>query len=73
MKQNVISREYKVMLQKERFIGSQDNLIQQAEFWNDFKGLIQDIVIDTHGSLDQVKEEREIRFYDTTDHRIRKK
>ena len=73
MKQNVISREYKVMLQKERFIGSQDNLIQQAEeFWNDFKGLIQDIVIDTHGSLDQVKEEREIRFYDTTDHRIRK-
>ncbi|NEQ41741.1 MAG: hypothetical protein F6K40_38385 [Okeania sp. SIO3I5] len=73
MKQNVTSREYKVMLQKERFIGSQDDLLQKAgEFWNDFKGVIQDIVIDTDGSLNEIEKERTIRFYDTADRRIRK-
>ncbi|MGD1699019.1 hypothetical protein [Dapis sp. BLCC M229] len=73
MKQNVISREYKIMLQKERFIGEQNDLLQKAgEFWKDFKGLIQDIVIDTDGSLNEVKKERKIRFYDTVDRCIRK-
>ncbi|NEZ54982.1 hypothetical protein [Adonisia turfae] len=76
MKQNVTSREYKIMLQKDRFkdclIGSQDNLLEKArEFWEDFKKIIQDIVIDTDGSLNKVKKEREIKFYDTADHDIR--
>ena len=38
MKHNVVSREYKVMLKKERFVGLQVELLQRAEdFWNAFK------------------------------------
>ncbi len=73
MAQNVVSREYKVMLKKQRFMGSQVNLLQRAaEFWHDFQGSIQDIVIDTDGSLNEIEKERSIRFYDTADRRIRR-
>ena len=73
MKQNVISREYKVMLHKERFIGSEVDLLKQAgEFWKDFKGSIQDIVLDTDGTLNRVEKQRTVRFYDSVDHRLRK-
>lgn len=72
MKQKVTSREYKVMLQKEHFFGSQVNLLEQAaEFWRDFQASIQDIVIDTNGSLNKVEKERTIKFYDCEDRRIR--
>lgn len=73
MKQNVVSREYKVMLKKQRFMGSQVNLLQRAtEFWHDFQASIQDIVIDTDGSLNEIEKERTIKFYDTADRRIRR-
>ena len=73
MTQNVVSREYKVMLRKEKFVGSQDDLLKQAgKFWNAFKDSIKDIVFDTDGSLDKVDKERSIRFYDTADLRLRK-
>ena len=73
MAQNVVSREYKVMLRKEKFVGSQDDLLKQAaKFWNVFKDLIKDIVFDTDGSLDKVEKQRTIRFYDTEDLRLRK-
>ncbi len=73
MTQNVVSREYKVMLRKDKFVGSQDDLLKQAEkFWNAFKNSIKDIVFDTDGSLDTVAKQRSIRFYDTADLRLRK-
>ncbi len=73
MAQNVVSREYKVMLRKEKFVGSQDDLLKQAaKFWNAFKDSIKDIVFDTDGSLDKVEKQRTIRFYDTEDLRLRK-
>ena len=72
MKQNVVSREYKVMLKKERFVGSQVDLLERAgDFWNAFKGSIQDIVFDTDGSLNKVENQRTIRFYDSADRRLR--
>ena len=73
MKQNVISREYKVMLNKECFVGSQADLLEQAGlFWNAFKDSIQDIVIDTDGTLNKVEKQRTVRFYDSADRRLRK-
>jgi len=43
--QNVVSREYKVMLKKERFVGSQNDLLERAKgFWRVFEDAIQDIV-----------------------------
>ena len=72
MKQNVISREYKVMLKKERFVGSQDHLFEVAgDFWHAFKNAIQDIVPDTNGSLDTVTKQRTIRFYDSAERLLR--
>jgi hypothetical protein len=72
MKQKVISREYKVMLKKERFIGSHADQLKHAEnFWNAFKDLIQDIVFDTDGSLDKVDHRRTIRFFDSADFHLR--
>lgn len=72
MKQYVTSREYKVMLKEECFVGSQDNLLEiGSNFWNDFKDAIQDIAIDTDGSLNQIKKQRKIKFYDSTDNCLR--
>ncbi len=72
MKQNIVSREYKVMLKKERFVGLQNDLPERAkDFWRVFEDSIQDIVFDTDGSLDQVEKQRTVRFYDTADHRLR--
>ncbi len=72
MKQNVTSREYKIMLKQEQFIGSQDNLLEIAgNFWNAFKDAIQDIVIDTDGSLNKIKKQRKIQFYDSADNCLR--
>ena len=69
----VSSREYKVMLQKQQFNGSRAQLLKQAgEFWSDFKKSIRDVVLDTDGSLDKVEKERTIKFYDTSDCRLRK-
>ncbi len=41
MKQHVESREYKVMLKKERFAGLEADLLERAnDFWYAFKELI---------------------------------
>ena len=48
MKQRIISREYKIMLNQDCFVSSKINLIElSGEFWQDFKDAIKDIVIDT--------------------------
>ena len=73
MTQKIGSREYKVMLKKENFVGSQTEVIKQAEnFWQAFKEAIKDIVFDTDGSLDKIEKQRAIRFYDTAKHDLRK-
>lgn len=67
-KEEVISREYKVMLQKERFIGAEEQLLQAArEFWRDFKNAIADVINDVEGDLKKIVDRREIKFYDTDD------
>ena len=72
MKQNVVSREYKVMLKKERFVGLQIDLLERAiDFWDVFKNSIQDIVFDTDGSLNKIEKQRAIRFYDSADRFLR--
>ena len=72
MTQNVGSREYKVMLRKEKFVGSKDDLLKQAgKFWKAFQDSIEDLVLDTDGSLDKITKQRKIRFYDTADLRLR--
>jgi len=72
MKQHVVSREYKVMLKKERFVGLQVDLLERAgDFWHAFEDSIQDIVFDTDGSLKRVEKQRIVRFYDTADRRLR--
>jgi len=73
MKQNVTSREYKVMLKKERFVGLRLGHLEQAKcFWDDFKSSILDIVFDTDGSLNKVEKQRTISFYDSADCYLRK-
>jgi len=68
MKQKVVSREYKVMLKKERFIGTQMALLERAgEFWSSFRREVQDIVYDSDGSLDRVEKRRAVKFYDGAD------
>ncbi|NOQ13847.1 MAG: hypothetical protein GQ583_05105 [Methyloprofundus sp.] len=68
MKQNVISREYKIMLKKEQFVGLRLGHLEQAEcFWRDFKNSIQAVVFDTDGNLDKVEKQRTISFYDSAD------
>ena len=73
MSQKVVSREYKVMLKKECFVGLQTDLLERAgHFWNAVKASIQDIAVDTDGSLNTVDKQRAVRFYDSADHRLRK-
>ncbi len=73
MQQKVVSREYKVMLKEERFVGLQADLLERAgEFWNAFQGSIQDIVLATEGNLKKIKKQRSIRFYDSKDHHLNK-
>lgn len=63
------SHEYKVMLKPEKFTGSSETVIKQAEeFWLAFEPLIEDMVIEKKGSLNELNENRAIRFYDTDDH-----
>ncbi len=72
MQQKVGSREYKVMLKEERFVGLPADLLERAgEFWNVFQGSIQDIVLDIDGNLNTIKKQRSIRFYDSKDHHLK--
>jgi hypothetical protein len=72
MRQKVISREYKVMLKKEPFVGPEDVLLRRAkEFWELFEKAIEDRVLDTDKSLSKIEKRRTIRFYDTEDRRLR--
>ncbi|GJL83504.1 MAG: hypothetical protein DHS20C01_31380 [marine bacterium B5-7] len=73
MKQKVVSREYKMMLKKEHFVGSPDDLVKRAkDFWSAFKDSIQGFVFDTDSNLEKIEKQRILRFYDCVDHRLHK-
>src|SRR5262245_51313844 len=61
------SREYKIMLKASRFAGNEAQVLQAAtQFWREGTHGFGPAVLFTSGSLDQVKSQRLIRFYDTS-------
>ena len=71
-KEKVISREYKIMLDAERFRGETSQFLTTAKlFWQDFQSAISSIVPEVEGSLDRIEKNRTIKFYDTTDKLLR--
>ncbi len=72
-KENVSSREYKIMLNASLFLGDQDLLLRSTIlFWRDFKRLIKNAVFDTDGDLDSIEPIRKVGFYDTTSRSLNK-
>ena len=67
-KQKINSREYKVMLNRDRFNGSMDKVNNCAqEFWDTFSDAIKDIATASDDKF-EVDKKRFIRFFDTEDH-----
>ena len=65
-RQNVVSREYKVMLRPDRFSGDGSRALKIAtEFWRDFATLSGRHALGTAGAFQPAKRRRFIRFYDT--------
>ena len=63
-KERIISREYKLVLNKDHFAGDQSGLIEKCKrFWSDLAAAIKPIEVS--GMLDQMSVKRELRFYDT--------
>jgi hypothetical protein len=70
-RQNVVSREYKVMLRPELFKGDHDKLLTHAaSLWKDLSRTLADVVLRSAGGLSKVKTRRLIRFLDTRDRRL---
>lgn len=64
----ISSREYKVMLHLEPFGGSQEQVSESIlRFWDTFASAIKSDEAEVRGRLDDWKEDRRIRFYDTAD------
>ncbi|MDF5707451.1 MAG: hypothetical protein PUP90_07135 [Nostoc sp. S4] len=71
MNQKVVSREYKLLLYKDLFIGDEQQVLKKSqEFWHDFSQAINSIVIGIKGDLDGIEDRRIIRFYDTDEYII---
>ncbi|MEH1966294.1 hypothetical protein [Nostoc sp.] len=69
MSEKVVSREYKVLLKKNLFTGSEQELLQAAKnFWHAFSQAINNIVSEVNGDLEEIADQRIIRFYDTTEY-----
>ena len=65
--QSVISREYKVMLRRNRFAGSRRALLTSANAaWRELSHRVADIALDTQGEFTTVKAPRLITFFDTS-------
>lgn len=70
-RRDVTSREYKVMLQPDRFPGAEEEARPQVDrFWTEVSRLLQPLDIPTSGAFDRVKAHRRIRFFDTVDHSL---
>jgi len=66
-RQNVVSREYKVMLRTDRFTGGAGRLLARAnEFFAQFAAAAAPITVGTHGEFEAGGKQRRIRFWDTT-------
>jgi len=64
-RQDVTSREYKVMLLPDRFPGAEEEARPQVDrFWTDVGRLLEPLDIPTYGAFDRVKAHRRIRFVD---------
>jgi hypothetical protein len=73
MSEKVISREYKVMLCKDLFAGDEQQLLKTAnKFWDVFSQAINNIVSNVDGDLEEIADNRIIRFYDTEEHMLYK-
>ena len=71
-REKVRSREYKIMLEADRFKGAELDLIETAErFWTEFRREIDDLVLATSGNLSDVRKRRSVSFYDTRARRLR--
>ena len=71
--EKVGSREYKIMLRPEQFVGDEAALLTAAgRFWEAFQEAVEDLVVKVDGSLDEIENRRTIRFFDTPDHRLRR-
>ena len=67
----VTSREYKLMLQPALFAGDEKALLDRARaFWNEYVTLLDGLVLEEKGTLETVRRRRDIRFFDTADHRL---
>jgi hypothetical protein len=65
---SVQSREYKVMLQPERFGGNEQSMLKDAAaFWRDFRAQTAEVA-EAQGDLDTIKAQRLITFFDTPKH-----
>ena len=65
-RQNVVSREYKVMLRPDRFSGDGSRALKIAtEFWREFAARSGRHALGTAGAFQPAKRRRFIRFYDT--------
>src|SRR5687767_11962382 len=70
-RQQVESREYKIVLKARKFDGNEDELMAKAaKFWNLFQQAISTPQIGVRGHLDEVKTRRKIRFLDTAGHHL---
>jgi hypothetical protein len=69
--QQVVSREYKVMLRPKLFTGTENALLAQAHaLWQDVVERIGEVVVHVDGDLSRIKARRLISFFDTRDHRL---
>lgn len=70
-RENVTSREYKVMLRAARFDGAEAEVRQVIDdFWSQVGAALAGMDIPVEGSFSQVKARRLIRFFDTDEHAI---
>jgi hypothetical protein len=70
-RQNVTSREYKVMLRANRFDGDEQQMRSLVdEFWTAVSGILDTLGIPVDGAFTDVKARRLIRFFDTDEHKL---
>ena len=70
-RRDVVSREYKVMLKPASFVGNETAVLEKAHaFWEEFAKAV-DGLVEADGDLNDIKDRRLIRFYDTPTHRLK--
>src|SRR5688572_25222434 len=70
-RQKVVSREYKVMLRRQRFSGDEDQLLGAAnEFWREFAREIAAVTVATDGTFRDAGKRRHVTFRDTSEQHL---